>query len=86
MVWEQRPRQSWTHRADIMPIDVVCDCIRGVHTGRYTYVRKLRDEGKLDEAQMLFFAESKPVEELYDYLADPFCLHNLAERLRCLAS
>ncbi|MDE6871332.1 MAG: hypothetical protein K2J62_04310 [Bacteroidales bacterium] len=41
-------------------------------------MRKLRDEGKLDEAQMLFFAKSKPVEELYDYLVDPFCLHNLA--------
>lgn len=93
--WLYLARDTW---------DEIFECIRGVHTGRYTYVRnymphvpydphhmyqefyrpalhvmrKLRDEGKLDEAQMLFFAESKPVEELYDYLADPFCLHNLA--------
>ena len=93
--WLYLARDTW---------DEIFECIRGVHTDRYTYVRNympqvpydphhmyqefyrpalhvmrtLKKEGKLNEAQSLFFAESKPVEELYDYIADPFCLHNLA--------
>jgi hypothetical protein len=37
----------------------------------------LRDEGKLDSAQMAWF-KTKPVEELYDEQTDPHELHNLA--------
>lgn len=42
---------------------------------------QLRDEGKLDEAQLQWFRESKPKEELYDCLEDPFELNNLADNL-----
>lgn len=42
---------------------------------------QLRDEGKLDEAQLQWFRESKPKEELYDCLEDPFELKNLADNL-----
>lgn len=41
-------------------------------------MKRLKAEGKLNADQLLFFADSKPVEELYDYKADDFCLHNLA--------
>ncbi len=37
-------------------------------------------EGSLNEAQEQFFAESRPVEELYDTVSDPNELHNLADR------
>lgn len=93
--WLYLARDTW---------DENMECIRGVDTDRYTYVRnykpempydshhmyqefyrpalhimrKLKAEGKLNEAQSLFFAPSKPIEELYDYREDPFCLHNLA--------
>jgi len=40
--------------------------------------RRLDDEGKLSGASALFFAKSKPVEELYDTQADPHNIHNLA--------
>jgi N-sulfoglucosamine sulfohydrolase len=40
--------------------------------------RRLHDEGKLNKAQSLFFAEQKPIEELYDLERDPFEIHNLA--------
>ena len=40
--------------------------------------RRTHAEGKLNAAQSLFFAPSKPPEELYDTESDPFELHNLA--------
>ena len=43
-------------------------------------MRKMNNEGKLNDVQRLFFAPTKPVEELYDYTLDPFCLTNIAER------
>jgi N-sulfoglucosamine sulfohydrolase len=39
--------------------------------------RKLNYEGKLNEAQKLFFRPTKPAEELYDVEADPHEIHNL---------
>lgn len=41
-------------------------------------MKRLKEEGRLNEDQLLFFADSKPVEELYDYRSDTFCLRNLA--------
>lgn len=41
--------------------------------------RRLNAEGKLNDAQKLFFAPTKPKEELYDCDADPHEIHNLAE-------
>ena len=40
---------------------------------------RLRDEGKLNEAQKQWFRESKPKEELFDCSVDPFELNNLAD-------
>jgi N-sulfoglucosamine sulfohydrolase len=40
--------------------------------------RRLAAEGKLSGPQSIFFAPQKPVEELYDTLADPHEIHNLA--------
>ncbi|MFY0652817.1 MAG: sulfatase-like hydrolase/transferase [Cyclobacteriaceae bacterium] len=40
---------------------------------------RLRDEGKLNEVQAQWFRESKPEEELFDCIADPHELNNLAE-------
>lgn len=39
---------------------------------------RLKDEGSLDERQALWFRESKPKEELFDCVADPHELDNLA--------
>jgi uncharacterized sulfatase len=41
--------------------------------------RKLSEEGKLTGAPALFFAATKPKEELYDTEADPDEIHNLAK-------
>ncbi|MFO1064205.1 MAG: sulfatase-like hydrolase/transferase [Pirellulales bacterium] len=41
-------------------------------------MRRLHAEGKLNAAQSLIMAESRPLEELYDLTRDPFELHNLA--------
>ena len=35
--------------------------------------------------QCAFFATEKPVEELYDVLKDPNCMHNLADEPECQA-
>ncbi|MGR3810174.1 sulfatase family protein [Jiulongibacter sp. NS-SX5] len=40
---------------------------------------EMHEKGELNEAQSLWFRETKPEEELYDYIADPFQLNNLAE-------
>ncbi|WP_204344072.1 sulfatase [Psychroserpens algicola] len=40
---------------------------------------RLRDVGKLNEAQRQWFRESKPKEELFDCSVDPFELNNLAD-------
>ncbi|HET7179537.1 MAG TPA: sulfatase [Chryseosolibacter sp.] len=42
-------------------------------------MRKLNLDGKLTDAQKLFFARVKPVEELYDLEKDPEEIHNLAD-------
>lgn len=41
-------------------------------------MRRLKEENKLNDTQLLFLADSKPVEELYDYTSDPYCINNLA--------
>ncbi|MGB0145213.1 MAG: sulfatase family protein [Akkermansiaceae bacterium] len=41
-------------------------------------LRNWNEEGKLDKVQSLLFRETRPVEELYDVLADPFEINNLA--------
>jgi len=41
-------------------------------------LRTLHAQGKLDATQELFFAPTKPKEELYDTQADPWEIHNLA--------
>lgn len=40
---------------------------------------RLRDEGKLNNTQAQWFRESKPKEELFDCMADPYELNNLAD-------
>lgn len=42
-------------------------------------MRKMNQRGELNYAQSLFFADHKPLEELYDYRNDPFCINNLAQ-------
>ena len=41
-------------------------------------ILRLRDEGKLNQIQMKWFAKTKPQEEFYDLQTDPFQLNNLA--------
>ncbi len=45
--------------------------------------RRLHAEGKLMGPQTLFFAESKPAEELYDVVNDPYEINNLAQDPSC---
>lgn len=42
-------------------------------------MRRLKREGKLSKAQMTFFQDSKPVEELYDLVSDGQEMKNLAD-------
>ena len=42
-------------------------------------ILKLKDEGKLNAQQMIWFRETKPREELYDCEADPLQFKNLVE-------
>jgi hypothetical protein len=41
-------------------------------------ILQLKEEGKLGEDQWQFWAEKKPLEELYDTQIDPYEIHNLA--------
>ena len=41
-------------------------------------MRAMRDQGELNEDQLFFFGNNKPVEELYDLQEDPHELNNLA--------
>ncbi|MFR9530115.1 MAG: sulfatase [Rikenellaceae bacterium] len=43
-------------------------------------LRDLKAKGELNEDQLLFMADHKPAEELYDLKKDPYELHNLAEQ------
>lgn len=49
-----------------------------LHRPSLHIMRRLNAEEGLNEAQSLFMAATKPKEELYDYIADPHCIHNLA--------
>lgn len=49
-----------------------------LHRPSLHIMRKLKREGGLNDTQLLFMADTKPIEELYDYKADPHCIHNLA--------
>ena len=51
-----------------------------LHRPSLHIMRALKAEGKLSEAQMLFMADTKPEEELYDYITDPHCINNLANQ------
>jgi hypothetical protein len=46
-------------------------------------MRALNAENKLNKAQAFFFQKSKPQEELYNLVNDPFELINLAEDPSC---
>lgn len=43
-------------------------------------LRQMHKDGKLNAVQERFFAERKPIEELYDVVSDPHETRNLAER------
>lgn len=45
-------------------------------------IEELHAQGKLNEAQQLLLAETKPREEFYDLEADPHEIHNLAQSER----
>lgn len=42
-------------------------------------LRQARDDGRLDDVQKMLFAPTRPKEELYDVLSDPWQIHNLAD-------
>ncbi len=45
----------------------------------YQELGRLKDEDGLDELTAPFMAETKPLEELYDLLVDPYELHSIAD-------
>jgi len=45
----------------------------------YQELYRIRDEGLTDQFTAPFLAQTKPVEELYDTLVDPWEMHNLAD-------
>ncbi|MBD5777941.1 sulfatase-like hydrolase/transferase [Pelagicoccus sp. NFK12] len=45
----------------------------------YPVIQELHKQGKLNAAQSVFLAETKPLEELYDLQNDPYELNNLAD-------
>lgn len=47
--------------------------------GTMQELRRLKAEGELSDEQLLWMADTKPVEEFYDLEADPHELHNLME-------
>jgi len=58
-------------------------CQRDQYKDHYTFtkaLRKLNAEGKLDELQSRFFNPTRPAEELYDLVNDPFETINLANK------
>ena len=50
-----------------------------LHRPSLHIMRKLKSEGALNSSQMLFMADTKPMEELYDYIVDPHCINNLVD-------
>lgn len=65
-IWNAYPELPGTPPAD------------AVGSPTYVAMRQLRDEGKLAAEQQAIFAVPRPQEELYDVLADPHELRNLA--------
>jgi len=60
---------------DDLPLTPSADSVRGL---TYGALKKLRDAGTLTRAQSACFVKPRPKEELYDTLADPFEVSNLA--------
>ena len=58
-----------------VPTDGFGELARGVVSKAF---RKLMAEGKMNEAQLVFFGDKKEPEELYDLANDPHEIHNLA--------
>lgn len=64
-------RNEYTDLPNTPPAD-------GVRSLTFQSMRKLRDEGKLSDIQSTCFSKPLPEEELYDIVADPHELKNLA--------
>lgn len=64
-------RNAWNDLPDTPPADAV-------RSPTFQEMRRLRNLGKLNEAQMACFIHPRPAEELYDVTRDPQELHNLA--------
>jgi N-sulfoglucosamine sulfohydrolase len=58
-----------------LPLTPPADAVR---SPSFQTLRRWRDAGKLNAAQLRVFAKPRPAEELYDTEADPHELHNLA--------
>ncbi len=50
-----------------------------VQSPTYDEMKRLKEAGKLTEAQLSLFKQPQPEEALYDVLNDPHCLNNLLE-------
>ena len=71
--------QRWHYLRNIAPELPYAQRIDYMEIGRTMQVwRQWNAEGKLNDAQKLFFAPTKPKEELYDTEADPFEIRNVA--------